>query len=316
MKKKTNCMRVFDSRLVLIILILAISATADAQQRPMYSQYMFNMLNINPAYAGSRGVVSATALYRDQWVGIPGAPQTASFSIDMASHEKKVGLGLQLYDDRLGVERTTGLNASYAFRIQLTNSGTLSLGLQAGILNYRANYSEVRTYQPGDPSFSQNVSGLLPAAAAGIYYNADKFYIGISTPALLQTKLSNDNKADVSSTGRDLHLFLASGFVVSLSQDLMLKPSVLVKAVSGAPVEYDFNANLWIQNTLALGFSYRTGDAYVGMVELQMNKQLRFGYAYDKTFSNLGSLNTGTHELMLRMEFGSGNGKVASPRYF
>ncbi len=300
-----------------MILMLLSSVATWAQQQPMYSQYMFNMMNINPAYAGSRGVTSGTALYRDQWVGIPGSPKTSSFSLDMPLYEKKIGLGIQLYDDRLGIERSSGINASYAFRIQLSNSGTLSLGLQAGLLNYRANYSEVRTFQPNDPSFSQNISGLLPAAAAGVYYNSDKFYIGFSTPALLKTKISYDNSTDVTSvTGRDLHLFLASGFVVSLNQDLMLKPSVLVKAVSGAPVEYDLNTNLWIQNTLALGFSYRTGDALVGMIEFQMNKQLRFGYAYDKTFSNLGSLNTGTHELMLRMEFGSTNGKVASPRYF
>ena len=304
-------------RFIWLILMLLSSSATWAQQQPMYSQYMFNMMNINPAYAGSRGVTSGTALYRDQWVGIPGSPKTSSFSLDMPLHEKKIGLGIQLYDDRLGIERSSGINASYAFRIQLTNSGTLSLGLQAGLLNYRANYSEVRTFQPNDPSFSQNISGWLPAAAAGVYYNSDKFYIGFSTPALLKTKISYDNSTDVTSvTGRDLHLFLASGFVVSLNQDLILKPSVLIKAVSGAPVEYDVNANLWIQNTLAFGFSYRTGDALVGMIEFQMSKQLRFGYAYDKTFSNLGSLNTGTHELMLRMEFGSTNGRVASPRYF
>jgi type IX secretion system PorP/SprF family membrane protein len=302
---------------IVLILVLTVSVTSHAQQHPMYSQYMFNMLNINPAYAGSRGVVSATALYRNQWVNIPGAPQTASFSVDMPFKEKKIGLGLQLFDDRLGIERSTGFNASYAFRIQLTNSGTLSLGLQAGVLNYRANFSEVRTFQPNDPSFNQNISGFLPSAAAGIYYNSDKFYIGVSTPALLQTKISKDNTADVmSATGRDMHYFLATGFVIPLSQDLMLKPSALLKAVSGAPLEYDFNANLWIQNTLALGFSYRTGDAIVGMIELQMNKQLRFGYAYDRTFTSLGNLNSGTHELMLRMEFGSANGKIASPRYF
>lgn len=305
------------TRLPLLLLLLAVSFISGAQQRPMYSQYMFNMMNINPAYAGSRGVAGMTALHRDQWVGIPGAPQTSSFSWDMPIHEKKIGLGIQLYDDKLGIERTTGLNASYAFRIQITNSGTLSLGIQAGLLNYRANYTEVRTFQTNDPSFSQNINGLLPAAAAGVYYNADKFYIGLSTPALLQTKISNDNTADVSSaSGRDLHLYLASGFVMNLSQDLALKPSVLIKAVSGAPVEYDLNANLWIQNTIALGCSYRTGDAVVGMVEFQMNKQFRFGYAYDKTFSNLGSYNTGTHELMLRLEFGNTNGKIASPRYF
>ncbi len=289
----------------------------SAQQHPMYSQYMFNMLNINPAYAGSRGVLTATALYRNQWTGIDGAPQTSSIGFDMPVNEKKIGLGFQLYDDKLGIERTTGFNASYAFRIQLTESGTLSLGLQAGMLNYRANYAQVRTFQPNDPAFSQNISGILPAAAAGIYYNSDRFYFGISTPALLKTKISYDNNTDVTGvTGRDLHLYLATGFVVSLNQDLALKPSLLVKAVSGAPVEYDINTNLWIQNVLALGFSYRTGDSYVGMAELQLSRQLRMGYAYDKTFSNLGNLNNGTHELMLRMEFGKSSGKVASPRYF
>jgi type IX secretion system PorP/SprF family membrane protein len=304
-------------RCIVTVAVMTMSLAGNAQQHPMYSQYMFNMMNINPAYAGSRGVVSATALYRNQWVNIEGAPQTTSFSVDMALKQKKIGLGFQLFDDRLGIERSSGFNASYAFRIQLSNAGTLSLGLQGGVMNYRAFYSQVRTFQPGDPSFSQDINGFLPAFAAGIYYNSDKFYLGVSTPALLQTKLTRDNTADVSSTtGRDLHLFLTTGFVLPLSQDLVLKPSVLVKAVSGAPVEYDLNANLWIQNMLALGFSYRTGDSYVGMLELQMSKQLRIGYAYDKTFSSLGQLNNGTHELMIRMEFGNMNNKVASPRYF
>lgn len=318
-KKKSNHMRVLmmKVRWGLVVFILVVSVAGKAQQHPMYSQYMFNMLNINPAYAGSRGVLTATALYRNQWVNIPGAPQTTSVGFDMPIKDKKIGIGFQLYDDKLGIERSTGLNASYAFRIQLTESGTLSLGLQAGILNYRANYSEVSTFQPNDPAFNQNISGLLPSAAAGIYYNSDRFYIGVSTPALLNTKISYDNVANVSSvTGRYLHLYLTSGFVVPLNQDLMLKPSVLVKAVSGAPVEYDLNANLWIQNVVSFGFSYRTGDALVGMAELQLSRQLRLGYAYDKTFSDLGSYNTGSHELMLRMEFGWSNGKVASPRYF
>jgi len=296
---------------------ILVSAASMAQQQPMYSQYMFNMLNINPAYAGSRGVMTATALYRNQWVGIPGAPRTSSFSFDMPLNEKKIGIGFQLYDDRLGIERTTGINAFYAFRFQISGSGTLSLGLQAGLLNYQANYTEVSTFQPNDPSFAANVSGLLPSAAAGVYYNSDKFYIGFSTPALLKTQISYNNAAQIASvTSQDLHLYLASGFVMNLNQDLALKPSVLLKAVSGAPLEVDVNANLWIQNKLSIGASYRTGDAVVGMVELQLNQQLRFGYAYDKTFSDLGTLNTGTHELMLRMEFGSSGGKVSSPRYF
>lgn len=304
-------------RWVLLLAVLTLSATASAQQQPMYSQYMFNMLNINPAYAGSRGVGTVTALYRNQWVGMDGAPKTASVGFDMPVQNKRIGLGFQLYDDQLGVERTTGFNASYAFRIQLAESGTLSLGLQAGLLNYQANFSKVRTFQSNDPAFSQNLNGFLPAAAAGIYYNSDRFYIGLSTPALLKTKIRYDNTGDVfSASGRDLHLYLASGFVVNLNQDLVLKPSLLVKAVSGAPIEYDLNANCWIQNTIALGLSYRTGDAVVGMAELQLNKQLRLGYAYDRTISSLNTYHTGTHELMLRYEFGSTSGKVASPRYF
>ncbi len=305
------------ARWLFLGVILVISVTSVAQQQPMYSQYMFNMLNINPAYAGSRGVPTVTALYRNQWVGIPGAPRTSSFSFDMPLNEKKIGVGVQLFDDRLGIERSTGINAFYAFRFQLTGKGTLSLGLQAGLLNYQANYTEVSTFQPNDPSFSANVSGILPAAAAGLYYNSDKFYIGISTPALLKTKISYNNAADISSvSATDLHLYLATGFVMNLNQDLALKPSLLVKAVSGAPIEFDLNANLWIQNKISLGASYRTGDSYVGMVECQMSQQLRFGYAYDKTFSSLQSLNSGTHELMLRLEFGSATGKVSSPRYF
>jgi type IX secretion system PorP/SprF family membrane protein len=304
-------------RLALFTVMLIISVGSIAQQQPMYSQYMFNMLNINPAYAGSRGTPSLTALYRNQWVGIPGAPRTSSFSFDMPLNEKKIGVGFQLYDDRLGIERTTGLNAFYAFRFQIAEHGTLSLGLQAGILNYQANYTEVTTFQQNDPAFASNVSGILPSAAAGIFYNSDKFYIGLSTPALLKTKITYKNAAEISSvSATDLHLYLATGFVINLNQDLALKPSMLVKAVSGAPVELDLNANLWIQNVISLGASYRTGDAIVGMIEFQVNKQLRFGYAYDKTFSDLGTLNNGTHELMLRMEFGSSAGRVSSPRYF
>lgn len=304
-------------KLLTLSVAFILSVSAFAQQKPMYSQYMFNMLNINPAYAGSRGAMSAVALYRNQWVGFPGAPRTTTFSFDMPIQNRKVGLGMQLYDDRVGIERTTGFNAIYAFRFQFAVSGTLSLGLQAGLLNYQANYTEVNTYLPNDPAFSSNVRGILPAFAAGVYYNSDKFYIGFSTPALLRTKIKYNNAAEIASvSSRDLHLYLASGTVFDLNPDLALKPSILVKAVSGAPVEVDINCNLWLQNKISLGASYRTGDAIVGMVEYQVNQQLRFGYAYDKTFSNLGTLVNGTHEIMLRLEFGSPSVRVSSPRYF
>jgi len=305
------------NRLLSALALMFFCMSAYGQQEPMYSQYMFNMLNINPAYAGSRGAISTVALYRNQWVGFPGAPRTASFSFDMPLQNKKIGVGAQFYDDRIGIERTTGFNAMYAFRFQFAGSGTLSLGLQAGLLNYQANYTEVNTYVPNDPAFSSNVRGILPAFAAGVYYNSDKFYVGFSAPALLKTKIKYNNAAEIASvTSRDLHLYLTAGTVFELNQDLALKPSMLIKAVSGAPIQMDLNLNLWLQNKIAVGASYRTGDAIVGMLEFQFNQQFRFGYAYDKTFSNLGTLVNGTHELMFRMEFGSPAVRVTSPRYF
>ena len=304
-------------RLLSALALMFFSMSSYGQQEPMYSQYMFNMLNINPAYAGSRGAISTVALYRNQWVGFPGAPRTASFSFDMPLQNKKIGIGAQFYDDRIGIERTTGFNAMYAFRFQFAGAGTLSLGLQAGLLNYQANYTEVNTYVPNDPAFSSNVRGILPAFAAGVYYNSDKFYVGFSAPALLKTKIKYNNAAEIASvTSRDLHLYLTAGTVFELNQDLALKPSMLIKAVSGAPIQMDLNLNLWLQNKIAVGASYRTGDAIVGMLEFQFNQQFRFGYAYDKTFSNLGTLVNGTHELMFRMEFGSPAVRVTSPRYF
>lgn len=312
MKKSIQTLRLYAA-----IWLLLIAFQGEAQQQPMYSQYMFNTLNINPAYAGSRGVVSTSALFRDQWAGMPGAPKTTVFSVDMPFNEKKIGVGLQVYDDRLGVERRNGFNASYAFRIQMNETGVLSLGVQAGVLNYRANFTDVNTFQQQDAVFNQNVNGLLPAAGAGVYYQTDQFYVGVSAPALLTSTINPyTNKADVSSAGKDLHLYLHSGFRMDLSEDLVLKPSLLIKAVSGAPLQADLNANLWIQDLIAIGASYRTGDAVVGMLEWQINDQLRLGYAYDKSFSNLGAYNGATHELMLRIEFGSEGKRMSSARYF
>ncbi len=290
-----------NKKSVLVFLLIVISLITKAQQHPMYSQYMFNMLNINPAYAGATEVPTVTALYRNQWIDMPGAPQNTSVTFDMPIESKKIGVGVQLYDERLGIEKSTGLNLIYAFRIPISKKGTLSLGLQFGVFNYRANYTQVNTFQTNDPSFSQNINGILPAAATGIYYNTDKFYIGFSTPALLKTKVSVDNTALVSSaTGTDLHLYLASGYKFIVNEDLIWSPSVLVKAVGGAPIECDFNTTVLLDKILTLGVSYRTGDSWVGMFELQLGKQLRLGYAYDKTITNLATYNRGSHEIMLR----------------
>jgi type IX secretion system PorP/SprF family membrane protein len=234
----------------------------------------------------------------------------------MPMNNDKIGIGIQLLDDRLGVERTTGAQLNYAYRAPVSNNGILAMGIRVGLLNYRANYSQLFTIRPNDPAYYQNVSGFLPAAGAGIYYMTDKFYVGASVPSLLQTKLNSDQQAEVKSKVSNLHFFATMGTVLKISDDLNLKPSVLMKSVSGAPIQFDFNSNLWLQDRIAIGFSYRTGDAIMGMLEYQLNEKLRFGYSYDYTISNLNPYNLGTHEAMIRYEFSKDKTNIQSTRYF
>jgi type IX secretion system PorP/SprF family membrane protein len=289
---------------------------AVAQTESMYSQYMFNTININPAYAGSRSVPSLNTLFRKQWVGIQGSPQTTSISFDMPLNNYKVGLGIQLLDDRLGVEKTTSLQFNYSYRVNINEKGILAMGIRAGFINYRADYLDVMTITKNDPVFSQNVSGLLPAAGVGMYYMTDKFYAGLSVPSLLQTKVNVNRENNELSRLNNLHFFATMGYVLPLSEQIKLKPSLLVKSVSGAPIQLDVNTNIWLRDKIALGVSYRTGDAVVGLVEFQLNNLLRFGYAYDITTSKLKLHNQGSHEIMLRYEFGSVRTSNMSPRYF
>ncbi|WP_029277761.1 PorP/SprF family type IX secretion system membrane protein [Pedobacter borealis] len=304
---------------IIIILILMFAAQfVNAQQEAMYSQYMFNTLAINPAYAGSRNVTSATALYRKQWVGIDGAPETLTFTVDAPSRNKKIGFGLQVFSDKIGVTKTSGVFGSYAYRIRM-EKGTLSFGLQAGISQYRADFSSVmlNTGSTVDLAFQENINKNLATIGTGIYYNADRFYVGLSSPQLLNNKLVNFSVTNNNVfTGQSLHVFLAAGYVFPLDADLNLKPSILIKGVRGAPIEADLNANLWIKDVISFGVQYRTEADIAVMMEIQATPQVRIGYSYDKSITKLVNFNRGSHEIMLRYEFGFEKGKTISPRYF
>ena len=275
----------------------------QAQTEPMYSQYMYNMLGVNPAYAGSREATSMNFFQRRQWVGINGAPQTTSVSIDGASTDQKFGWGLQAYDDKLGVEKATGANAMLSTHIQVSDKGVLSGGLSVGLMNYRIDLMNVQgRFTPSDPAYYANFNKWLPSVGLGLYYNTEKFYAGLSVPNVLRSRLSafdvmNSGIQKVNST----HVFFTSGYVFDVNEDIKIKPSTMIKAVGGAPLQADFNTNVWLKDLVGLGFSYRTGDAMVSMAELQVNNNLRVGYAYDLTISPLKYYNNGTHEMMLRL---------------
>lgn len=304
---------------LMVLMFLSALKYSFGQQDAMYSQYMFNTLAINPAYAGSRNVVSATALYRSQWLGIKGAPETQTLSIDGASANKKVGLGLQLFNDQIGDTRTTGVYGTYAYRLRLDRS-TLAFGLQAGVSRFSGNYGNVNLDPIGmpDAAFAENVTKLMPNFGAGVYFNSDRFYFGVSVPHLLNHSLNKGNT--IVSNGivarQYLHLFIATGYVFDVGEEIKIKPSVLFKGVSGAPVQLDFNTNVWFYDTFSIGAQYRTGADVAVMAELQASSQLRLGYAYDYSVSNLAKFNSGSHEIMLRYEFGTKGKKMLSPRYF
>jgi len=313
---------------VALLLILGIgSSQVRAQQDKMFSQYMFNMMALNPAYAGSRDVLSMSALYRNQWAGLPGAPQTATFTADMPLNNERVGIGLQLYGDKAGVIQETGAFASYAFRIKVGAKSTLALGLQAGASSYQANLTEVRTSPDGqiDPAFASNISKILPNFGTGIYLSNDRTYLSISVPRLIKNKLSEYNVGDLRSV-QARQAYLAAGFVVGISPVVKMKPSFLVKYADGAPLGFDANINFWFADRIALGASIRrnqfsswtkyTTDAVVGLLEIQLTDQFRFGYSYDRTMSNLQSVAPSSHEIMIRYEFGFGKNRILTPRYF
>ena len=291
-----------------------------AQTEPMYSQYMYNMLGVNPAYAGNREALSLNFFQRNQWVGIKGAPKTTSISMDQSIKDGKLGWGIQVYDDRLGVEAASGLNGMLSTRIQVSEKGILSGGLSFGMMNYRINLNDVNNRNnPNDPSFISidNPSKWNPSLGMGIYYNTDRFYAGLATPSILKARLASyENMITSIQTSNAFHLFANAGYVFDINEDVKLKPSTMIKMVSGAPIETDINLNIWLKELLGFGASYRTGDAFVGMVELQATSNLRFGYAYDMPFNPLKYFTKGSHELMLRYEIGNFKTKIKSTRYF
>jgi type IX secretion system PorP/SprF family membrane protein len=326
--------------LLLLLALLAGGNKAQAQQDKMFSQYMFNMMALNPAYAGSRDVLSATALYRNQWGGLEGAPQTATFTLDMPVNRERVGLGIQLFNDRVGLENWTGAMLSYAFRIKLGDRSTLALGLQGGAASFRWDLTNANLgSSQADPAFANNISKILPNFGTGIYLSNDRSYLGVSVPYLMENNLNDGDGATTQRAKVRRHFYGMMGFVIGRG-NVKLKPSMLVKYVNGAPLALDGNLNLWFSERIAFGVSYRrnrfstyagqiqaepdgdilVSDALVGMLELQLSDQFRLGYSYDWTKNRLNHnrqfLNIPTHELMLRYEFGFTKSKILTPRYF
>ncbi|WP_276349268.1 type IX secretion system membrane protein PorP/SprF [Daejeonella sp. JGW-45] len=298
-----------------LISLISFALRLQAQQLPLYSEYMFNTFEINPAYAGGRDAIQITTMFRKQWTGFKTAPQSTFLSVDMPVTDKRIGLGLKIVDDRDEITKTVGAQGAYSYKIPLGDYSALAFGLQAGAMNFKSDFTEVDVIDPNDPSFSQVVNSVKVNFGTGAFFNTENFFVGLSIPNLIKQNLkknSIDNPGDIK---QNTHIYFNTGYVFHLNDDFVVKPSVLVRGLVGSPVSVDVNTNLWIADMLSLGASYRNKSAIVGIINLRVLPELYMGYAYDHSISRLNIIAKGSHEVILRYEIPIGRTSL-SPRYF
>jgi len=298
-----------------IVAVLAWIQAAQAQQDPQYSQYMFNQLVLNPAYAGSKEALSSTLIARNQWVGLDGAPKTITLSLHAPLKKKKVGLGLTVIGDQVGPVKSIGLLGSYAYRIPLGN-GKLSFGLRAGIYDYTYNWAEITYKDQADVYNTQNTtSKIVPTADAGIYYYTNTLYTGLSVTHLYNGRLTSVSSVDGDNAILSPHLFFTFGKSWAFSDKLTFAPSLVLKAAKGAPATADLNACFLLKERVWLGVSFRTGYGIVALAEFQLTDKLKLGYSYDIGLNKIGRYGGGSHEIMIGYDFNIFKSKMMSPRY-
>lgn len=300
--------------LIFILFVTVVSMEVYSQQVATYAQYMFNGLAINPAYAGSHDALSATALMRFQNVGLPGAPQTQTFSLHSPLLNTRVGLGLLVIHDEISVINQTGVHFSYAYRIPVSAKATLSMGLQGGMGFYRADYTKLDTYDPNDPAFSSDIREARPNIGAGVFLSTNQYYVGVSIPHLINNAF--DRGAQFETVYQNRPILFTGGYVVPLNRLLKLKPVFLLKFLDGSPVEFDLNANLLFDEVLWVGLSYKSSKTVSLITQAQVTDQIQFGYSYQITAGPIRVVELGSHEVMISYRFKYNKKGLVSPRYF
>lgn len=300
-----------------MVLALGLSTSMLAQQDPQFTQYMFNLLAINPAYAGSADRASLKALSRHQWVGFDGAPTTQTLTFHSPVWHESLGVGGTVLRDSHGPITQYTFMADVAYRIHMGDA-KLAFGLKGGLNLLQGTFAELNPLEQNDQVFQQNVNTKLdPQFGFGMMYYSDRYFLGISAPKLLRTEFfETDSLAFVSSPGQRPHYFLTGGYVFDLGVYHKFKPTFLVKAVQGAPVSFDLSANFLFYEKFWLGAMYRHTDAVGALAQYHITDELTVGYAYDFPLSPLRNYSGGSHEIMLGFEFGNKLKGVRSPRYF
>jgi type IX secretion system PorP/SprF family membrane protein len=313
-------------KIISTIMIGLLSLGAYAQQDAGFSMYFFNPVYVNPGYAGSRGLLSGTLVHRSQWIDMPGAPITQSLSIHSAIPNSNVGLGLQVYNDKAGPMKNTGISLTYAYHLPVGEKAKLSFGLTGMLNNIRVGWDQINIDDNGDMAFINNAaSSWVPDASLGLYYYKERFYFGLSVNHLLQSRFNLATAPDANLAKFYRQYYLTSGIVFPLGKSLDFRPSILLKYVNAAPVVGEIDGSFIFFKKLFVGAGYRTNkrlnmtgtdNMIVGIVELEITNFLRFGYSYDYYLNRTGSYNSGTHEFMLGFDISGIKTKMSSPRFF
>jgi type IX secretion system PorP/SprF family membrane protein len=313
LRKICSALKIFS---VSAILYIIFPLSGQCQQDPVYTQYLNNLLSVQPAYAGSSGSLNITSISRAQWIGFSGAPNTNTLTIQGPIRRYNVGLGLSIVNDKWGPIRQNGIYLDYAYRIQLTEEQYLSFGIKGGVSLYQAFLSDLIINDPLDETFAYDVNlKFLPNVGAGILWHSNRFFLGASMPKFIKNRFQSQSTETV--YREVLHFYGMGGYVFYINDAFKLKPTVLYRWAERTPSYFDFSGTLIMYDRLWFGATYRMQNSYALIFQFNVNSQLRFGYSYDLTTFHPTQVNSGTHEFMISYDFNHGRrGRQITPRYF
>lgn len=304
---------------IAVVVMLFFGAQSFAQQDPQFTHYMYNMSGINPAYATDNpGTISVGGLYRTQWVGAVGAPKTVTAFLH-SGIAKRLEAGLSVVSDEIGdVVKENNIYADIAYVIPISERNKISFGVKAGATFFDADFNGFQYSDANpDPAFAENIHKVFPNVGAGVYFFGDNYYVGLSAPNLLKTKHLEKGNGIQTIGVEEIHYFITGGYVFDISENFRLKPAMMAKAVQGAPISFDFTANALFSNRFEIGAAYRLDDSISGLAGFYITPDLRIGYSYDYTLTNMADFNSGTHEIFVLFDLNlSGKGYDKSPRFF
>lgn len=296
------------------IVFILVGATSVAQQEAQYTQYMYNTINFNPAYAGSRGALSIFGLHRTQWVGLDGAPTTNTFSIHSPIRNSNLGFGLSFINDKIGPTSENQISADISYSLNISNEWLMSFGIKGTANLFNLDVSKLNPETPLDPSLQDLNNYFTPNLGAGIYVHSDKAYFGFSIPNFFETTRYADQTQSVSK--QRMNYYIMGGYVFDINPNLKFKPAFLSKIAEGAPLQFDLSGNFLFYEKFVLGGAWRWNAAWSAMAGYQITDGLFIGYAFDQETTNLARFNSGSHEVFLRFELFQKVERIISPRFF